>query len=121
MQHRNIHQFVGVVAAITLAAGCGGNKPKPNQVFLMPAPGIYEEGKIDPWIDNDPISRGVQPGILYATDRAVAAEDDKKYDYYTHERGRVLRIGEAYTKMGGSPDFAPEEPHRQLPARSDAH
>ena len=52
------------------------NKPAPNQVFLMPAPGIYEEGKIDPFIDNDPISRGVQPGILYATDRAPAAEDE---------------------------------------------
>ena len=60
----------------------------------MPAPGIYEEGQIDPFIDNDPIGKGVQPGVLYATDRAVAAADDKKYAYYTHERGGVLRLGE---------------------------
>ena len=81
-------------------AACGGNKPKSNQVFLMPAPGIYEEGQIDPFVDNDPISRGVQPGILYATDRAPAAEDDKKYAYYSHHRGRVLRLGEAQTRLG---------------------
>jgi hypothetical protein len=100
MRTGNIHQFLGIFVTIALAAGCGGNKPKPNQVFLMPAPGIYEEGQIDPFIDNDTISREVQPGILYATDRAVAPEDDKKYEYYTHERGRVLRLGEAQTQLG---------------------
>ena len=109
MRNGNIHQFIGLVVIIAAVAGCGGNKPKPNQVFLMPAPGIYEEGKIDPWIDNDPISRGVQPGILYATDRAPAAEDDKKYDYYTHERGKVLRIGEAYTRLGVDEEITWEE------------
>ena len=82
-----------LIAALVATGGCGGNKPKPNQVYLMPAPGIYEEGRIDPFIDNDPISRGVHPGILYATDRAVAAGNDRKYDYYTHERGDVLHGG----------------------------
>ena len=100
---------IALTAMFALIAACGSNKPAPNQVFLMPAPGIYEEGKIDPFIDNDPISRGVQPGILYATDRAPAAEDDKKYDYYTHERGRVLRLGEAYTKLGIEEDITWEE------------
>ena len=91
--------FVLLLLFVTIS-GCGGNKPKPNQVFLMPAPGIYEEGKIDPFVDNDLISRGAQRGILYATDRAPAAEDDKKYEFYTHERGRVLRLGEAQTILG---------------------
>ena len=100
MRENIMRQVVVLVVAFVAVASCGGNKPKPNEVFLMPAPGIYEEGKIEPWIDNDPISRGVQPGILYATDRAVAADDDKKYEYYTHERGRVLRLGEAHTKLG---------------------
>ena len=35
-----------LIAALVATAGCGGNKPKPNQVYLMPAPGIYEEGRI---------------------------------------------------------------------------
>ena len=104
-------RFLLLVLVITIA-GCGSNKPAPTQVFLMPAPGIYEDGKIDPFIDNDPISRGVQPGILYATDRAAAAEDDKKYDYYTHERGRVLRLGEAYTRLGIDEDVTWEEARR---------
>ena len=89
-----------IVITSVAVASCGGNKPKPDQVFLMPAPGIYEEGQIDPFIDNDPIGKDVQPGVLYATDRAVAAADDKKYAYYTHERGGVLRLGEAHTRLG---------------------
>lgn len=99
-----------VMAAVTVS--CGANKPKPNQVFLMPAPGIYEEGQIDPFIDNDPISRGLQPGILYATDREPAAADDRKYDYYTHERGGVLRLGEAQIHLGHDETITWEEARR---------
>ena len=106
--HAGLNWLLSLLVALAVA-GCGGNKPKPNQVFLMPAPGIYEEGKIDPFIDNDPISRGVQPGILYATDRAPAAQDDKKYEYYTHERGRVLRLGEAQTRLGLDEEITWEE------------
>lgn len=105
-------RLVTPLLAVLAISGCGSNKPAPNQVFLMPAPGIYEEGQIDPWIENDPISRGVQPGILYATDRAVAAEDDKKYDYYTHERGKALRLGEAQTKLGLDETITWEEARR---------
>jgi len=99
-------------AVLAATGGCGGNKPKPNQVFLMPAPGIYEEGGIDPFIDNDPISEGLQPAVLYATDRAVAAPDDRKYDYYTHERGGVLRLGEAHTRLGVDDSITWEEARR---------
>jgi esterase/lipase superfamily enzyme len=112
MRDDKLHRFVVLITALLAIAGCGSNKPKPNQVFLMPAPGIYEEGKIDPWIDNDPISRGALPGILYATDRAVAAEDDKKYAYYTHERGRALRLGEAHIKFGLDESITWEEARR---------
>ena len=109
---RNTIALTVFVALLAATGGCGGNKPKPNQVFLMPAPGIYEEGRIDPFIDNDPISRGVHPGILYATDRAVAASDDREYDYYTHERGHVLRLGEAYTRLGVDDGITWEEARR---------
>lgn len=102
-------RFALILLTFVALSACGGNKPKPNRVFLMPAPGIYEEGQIDPFVDNDPISKGVQPGVLYATDRAVAKEADKKYDYYTHERGSVLRLGEAYTRLGVDEGIAWEE------------
>lgn len=78
--------MIAGLAVLLAAGGCGTNKPKPDQVFLMPAPGIYEEGQIHPFIDNDPIGEGLQPAVLFATDRAVAAPDDGKYDYYSHER-----------------------------------
>ena len=109
---RNAFAVTVLVAALAAAGGCAGNKPKPDQVFLMPAPGIYEEGRIDPFIDDDPISRGAHPGILYATDRAVAAADDRKYDYYTHERGGVLRLGEAHTRLGVDDGITWEEARR---------
>ena len=35
-----------LIAALVATGGCGGNKPEPNQVYLMPAPGIYEESRI---------------------------------------------------------------------------
>jgi len=112
MRDTRLRQIIVLIVGLVAVVGCSSNKPKPNQVFLMPAPGIYEEGEIDPWIDNDPISRGEQPGILYATDRAVAADDDKKYDYYTHERGKVLRLGEAQTRFGLDESITWEEARR---------
>ena len=72
MHANRLLKALALLSALALVGGCGSNEPKPNQVMLMPAPAIYEEGKIDPFTDNDPVSRGVQPGILYATDRAVA-------------------------------------------------
>jgi esterase/lipase superfamily enzyme len=83
-----------------MLVACGGNKPKSNQIFLMPAPDVYEEGKIDPFIELGPIAEGSHPGILFATDRKPAAPDDKKYDYYTHERGGAVRLGIAQVQLG---------------------
>jgi esterase/lipase superfamily enzyme len=95
--------------AATQLVGCAGNAEKEKQILLMPAPEVYEEGRLDPFIDNDPISRGVPPGILYATDRKPAEADDKKYDYYTHERGSALRLGIANIILGDNPDMTWEE------------
>ncbi|MEE4162470.1 MAG: alpha/beta hydrolase [Woeseiaceae bacterium] len=108
---RYIPPTIGALAALMLAA-CAGNKPAPDQIFLMPAPDVYEEGEIDPFIDNDPISRGLPPGILYATDRAPAAPDDRKYENYTHERGFVLRVGRADTRLGHDDTITWEEARR---------
>ena len=95
-----------------LATACAGNRPAPNQIFLMPAPGVYAEGRIDPFIDSDPISRGVQPSILFATDRQPAEPGDKSYDYFTHRRGGVLRLGVAEIDFGMDAGMAWEEVRR---------
>ena len=108
---RKLQSMLGALAVVALA-GCAGNKPAPDQIFLMPAPDVYEEGRIDPFIDNDPISRGLPPGILYATDRAPAAADDRKYAHYTHERGMVLRVGRADVVLGHDKSITWEEARR---------
>ncbi len=99
-------------ASLLLAIGCNGNRPKPNQIFLMPAPGIYAEGDIDPFIDNDPISRGLRPGVLFATDRAPAGPDDSKFEYYSDGRGDALSVGIANIKMGIEGSVTWEEARR---------
>ncbi len=102
-----------LVVAFTFAlTACGGNRPAPNQLFLMPAPEVYDDGNIDPFIDNDPISRGVLPGILFATDRRPAEPGDRKYASYTHERGFALRLGLAQTRLGVDEEITWEEARR---------
>ena len=101
-----------LLSAALIVAGCAGNKPARNQIFLMPAPDVYDDGRIDPFIDNDPISRGLQPGILFATDRAPAEPGDKKYAHYTHRRGGALRLGLAQVKMGFDQSISWEEARR---------
>jgi esterase/lipase superfamily enzyme len=97
------------LVTLALAAGCAGNPDKEKRILLMPAPEVYEEGKLDPFIDNDPISRGVPPGILFATDRAPAEAGDRKYDHYTHERGDALRLGIADIVLGTNSGMTWEE------------
>ena len=109
-QHRVRLVLAGVVLA--LASACSANKPKPNQVFLMPAPDVYADGQIDPFTDNDPISRGVQPYILYATDRAPATADQKKFEFYSDQRGHVVRLGAAAIELGIDETITWEEARR---------
>ncbi len=89
-----------IFGAAILLGGCAGNKPATTQILMMPAPDVYGDGGIDPFIDNDPISRGMQPTVLYATDRAPAGPDDRQYQYFTHERGHVLHLGMAEIRLG---------------------
>jgi pimeloyl-ACP methyl ester carboxylesterase len=101
--------------AILLCAGalltaCGGTPV--NQIDLMPAPEVYEEGQFDPFIDNDPIARGVEPGVLYATDRAPADPDARKNEYYGDQRGYAVRLGVANIELDWESDITWEEAKR---------
>jgi len=95
---------------IVAIAGCAG-RPL-DQILLMPAPDVYEEGKIDPFIDNDPIIHSGLPGVLYATDRTPAMEGDRTFTYYSDERANVLRLGVASVQLGVNEEITWEEARR---------
>ncbi len=106
----NIRSILAATAVVIILPACGGTPV--NQVLLMPAPDVYEEGEIDPFIDNDPVSRGVHPGILYATDREPAGPDEKKFDYYSDARATALRLGIARVRLGHDESLTWEEARR---------
>jgi esterase/lipase superfamily enzyme len=77
--------------------GCGGKKL--DQIFLMPAPDVYDTGVIDPFTDVNPIELIPYEGMLYATDRKPAEDGDKEL-HYLNERGFLLRLGVGKIELG---------------------
>ncbi len=78
-----------LIALLALAA-C--SSPVRDEIDLMPAPDVFGDGMLNPLPEEDPLDLIPYRGLLYATDRAPA-DDDDIYPYYTHERGGVLRLG----------------------------
>jgi esterase/lipase superfamily enzyme len=81
-----------------------------NQIDLMPAPDVYDSGAINPFTDTSPIDLIPYDGILYATDREPATDEDKE-DFYHNKRGLVLRLGVGKTTLGKT-DITWEEARR---------
>lgn len=75
---------------LLLLSGCQTRPP--DELVLMPTPGVFADGKIDPLPKEEPYQKIPYGGILYATDRAPA-EPDSKQGRYANERGTVLRLG----------------------------
>ena len=86
-----------LASAVALSACTGSNKP--YQIEIMPAPDVYEEGGIDPFVDATPIDEMPYDGVLYATDR-LPAGDGGLERFYANERGGVLRMGVAQVELG---------------------
>ena len=84
-----------VLMFVLALSGCA-SQPK-NQIMLMPAPDVFDQGEWDPFTDHDPIKDIPYGGILYATDREPAREEGR---HYLDERGHVLRLGVAKVTMG---------------------
>ena len=70
-----------------------------DQINLMPAPDVYGDGLLNPLPDTSPFDRIPYDGILFATDRSPANEEDPE-KYYRNERGQVVRLGLAEIQFG---------------------
>jgi hypothetical protein len=70
-----------------------------DQIELMPAPDVYGDGLLNPLPETNPFDRIPYDGILFATDRAPATEEDPE-QYYRNDRGQVVRLGLAEIQFG---------------------
>ena len=70
-----------------------------DHIELMPAPDVYGDGLLNPLPDTNPFDRIPYDGILFATDRSPATEEDPE-KYYRNDRGQVLRLGLAEIQFG---------------------
>lgn len=70
-----------------------------TQVELMPAPEVYGDGLLNPLPQSSPLDGFPYNGILFATDRSPASEEDPQ-TYYRNERGNVVRLGLAEIQFG---------------------
>jgi hypothetical protein len=60
-----------MLLSLVLAAGCA--TAPVDRVELMPAPQVFDDGRLNPLPQDPPYERLPYDGILYATDRAPAA------------------------------------------------
>lgn len=89
-------RFLGLLTAGLVVAACASTGP--YQIDLMPAPDIYEEGVVDPFVDPSLVEE-LPPGVFYVTTRAPA-DGDAGQARYRNERGTVLRLGVARVRLG---------------------
>lgn len=85
-------RLLGYALALLMLSGCASTIW--DEVNLMPAPDVYADGRLDPLPESDPMALVPYGGILYATDRRPAGEEDNE-NYYVNERGQLVRLGVA--------------------------
>ena len=87
-----------IVLTITALLSACASAPV-DQINLMPAPDVYGDGLLNPLPETSPFARIPYDGILFATDRAPATEEDPE-QYYRNDRGQVVRLGLAEIQFG---------------------
>jgi esterase/lipase superfamily enzyme len=85
-------RLIALAILASLIAGCGGKSP--FEIDMMPAPDVYDAVDFNPLADSDPISEMPYSGMLFATDRMPAGEDDKER-FFVNDRGDALLLGVA--------------------------
>ena len=87
-----------VVLIVTSVLSACASAPV-DQIELMPAPDVYGDGLLNPLPETNPFDRIPYDGILFATDRSPATDEDPE-KYYRNDRGQVLRLGLAEIQFG---------------------
>ncbi len=87
-----------IVFAVTVLLSACASAPV-DQIDLMPAPDVYGDGLLNPLPETNPFDRIPYDGILFATDRSPATEEDPE-QYYRNDRGQVVRLGLAEIQFG---------------------
>jgi len=98
---RNSTRARGLLFLLVLvlsAAGCASSKP--FTIPLMPAPDIYQSGGLNPLPEESPESLIPWKGLLFATDRLPATDEDSER-FYVNQPGHRLRIGSAEIRFAG--------------------
>ena len=90
-------QAVIVLTLTAFMSACAGAPV--DQINLMPAPDVYGDGLLNPLPITSPFDRIPYDGILFATDRSPATEEDPE-KYYRNDRGEVVRLGLAEIQFG---------------------
>jgi hypothetical protein len=88
-----------IIILVALVSGGCASAPPIDQIDLMPAPDVFGDGMINPLPEYYPFDEIPYGGILYATDREPATEDDRE-KYYLNDRGKILRLGVAEVTLG---------------------
>ena len=92
------HRRTAIVFTVTTLLSACASAPV-DQIELMPAPDVYGDGLLNPLPESNPFDRIPYDGILFATDRSPATEDDPE-QYYRNNRGQVVRLGLAEIQFG---------------------
>ncbi len=87
-----------IVLTVTALLSACASAPV-DQIELMPAPDVYGDGLLNPLPETNPFERIPYDGILFATDRSPATEEDPE-QYYRNDRGQVVRLGVAEIQFG---------------------
>ncbi len=94
----NCRRGITIVLTVMMLLSACASAPV-DQIDLMPAPDVYGDGLLNPLPDTSPFDRIPYDGILFATDRSPATEEDPE-QYYRNDRGRVVRLGLAEIQFG---------------------
>ena len=82
---------------LSILAGCASQPV--DEIALMPAPDVYGDGLLNQLPETNHFERIPYDGILFATDRTPATVDDPE-QYYSNDRGQVVRLGLAQIQFG---------------------